>query len=355
MRNKKVVRVFLILLSILFLCFFLFFDGAYLIGQGYHLFSLRRGMQDIDTLLKDADLDPESKEFFALAQEIRTFAVNELGLNDTPNYTKYVPTDRSYLVDVVSAVRSDSFIRYQKKYPLIGEVFYKGYFNSRGAKRFAEKMKARGYDVIIRKVGAYSSLGLLVDPLFTYMRSYPEYRLAELIIHEQVHATLWIPGQNQFNEEIATFIGREGAAAYIGQKYGIDSPAYNDLILAQKDKEKLLSMVMDLYTEMQNTYSGTPDPHERRILKKEILQRAKQQFSDTYHSHFFTDLYIPLINTEWNHALIDLYLQYNEDLALYYRYYELNNNDLFKTVAGILSLDKTEFDPKQAILTRISS
>lgn len=353
MKKRKKRIIVLLSLSLMLITLFFSIDGPYIINQGLQLFAIRRNMQDIDALLESMGLEPESRAFFALTKEIRTFAMNELGLMNSPNYSKYVVTDRTYLADVVSAVRADSLERYRRKYPLVGDVFYKGFFNKAQAERFAERLEKRGYDVLLRKVGAYSSLGLIIDPLFTYMRTYPEYKLAEMIIHEQVHATLWIPGQNQFNEEIATFIGREGAAEYIRRKYGADSPAYTHIQLAGRDRETLLAMVLEVYGELQDAYRNVVDKNERLRLKTEILARTKDKFAENYETVFLTGAYSHLIEKEWNLALIDLYLQYNEDLALYYELYESYENDIFSTISTLLSLEKE--NPKQRLRAQLGT
>ncbi len=356
MRGKKKKLLIVLSLVVVFtLCFFLF-DMHYIIGQGIRLFSIRKTIRDINfSLLTDAGLDPVSRDFLLSVREIREFAITELGLKDTANYTKYVETDRTYLVDVVSAVRADSFKRYQRWYPIVGEVFYKGFFDKRGADRFAGRLKKRGYDVYVRQVGAYSSLGRMVDPLYTYMRAYPEYRLAEMIIHEQVHATVWIPGHNQFNEELATFIGREGAAEYIRRKYGIDSPVYNYLLAVRADRETFLSELLSVYTELQKSYTITPDRERRLEVKQEILSRARHDFIETYHAKFLTDMYLYFADKEWDHALLDVYLQYTEDLSLYYQLYEFCNNNLPDLLRMVISFGEGQADPKQALRSYLQS
>jgi len=186
----------------------MFFEGPYLTSQAVSLIKLHRTAENIDTLIL-SDTEPSSKEFLLLTQDIKKFAIEQLGLKDSTNYNTFIQTDRTYLVDVVSAVRADSLLRYERSYPLIGKVFYKGFFKPEQAERFAAQLHKRGYYVHVRKVSAYSSLGYLRDPLYSYMAHYDVHRLAELLIHEQVHSTIWIPGHNTFNEEIATFIGRE--------------------------------------------------------------------------------------------------------------------------------------------------
>ena len=43
-------------------------------------------------------------------------------------------------------------------------------------------------------------------------QSVPE--LAEVLIHELTHATLYVPGFSAFNENLANFVGARGAALF---------------------------------------------------------------------------------------------------------------------------------------------
>lgn len=327
----------------------LLFDLTYLAGQGVRMLSARRGMNEVEALLTDPAVDEDTREFLKLTQDIRRFAVDVLGLEETDNYTAYVTTDRNYLVDVVSAVRSDSLERYTRRYPLVGTVFYRGFYNSRGAERFAARLKRRGYDVVVRKVGAYSSLGYLVDPLYSYMREYSEYRIAEMIIHEMTHATIWVPGNNQFNEEVATFIGRKGAEEYIRLKYGEASPHYTALFPARRDRDRFISFLGAVYSELEEGYRAAAGREQRLLHKAEILVRERADFSGRYREIYETDTYLWASVRDWDHAFLDMYMQYTRDLDIYYGLLEILNGSLPAAVDTLIDLFDDVPDPKIAI------
>lgn len=338
------------MITLVLLPAFFYFNGPYLLGQGLAMWKLRRGMTDISILLQKEDLDPETRQFFALLEEIRDYAMNELGLEDTDNYLSYIRTDKTYLVDVVSAVRKDSLQRYEKWYPIVGPVFYRGYFDRRGAEKFAAHLRRKDYDVYIRKVGAYSSLGLLTDPVYSYMKNYSEDRLADMIIHEMVHATIWLPGYNQFNEEIATFIGREGAKEFVRTKYGKNSPLLESMDKLRQDSDTFNRLMMEVYDELAKTYAKTPNRMDRLRLKKEIISRTKESFLRDYDRLFLTPAYASMADEEWNHAFIDLFIQYGGDLAAYTRIHEtLGGEDIRKTTRILTGLKDIKTDPRTAL------
>jgi predicted aminopeptidase len=348
-KRSRLILTILIFAGSIFSLFFLF-DGPYLAGQGFKMLMLRRGMQNVEELVENGSVDEETEEFFELTAEIRRFAFDELGLEDTKSYRSYIETERDHIVDVVSAVRSDSLERYTKWYPLVGRVFYRGYFTREAAETFAAKRKKNGYDVLVREVDAYSSLGLISDPLYSYMKSYGDYALAEMIIHEMVHSSLWLPGHNEFNEEIAVFIGREGAMEFIRRR-GAEEHRLQEIAAHRRDYESLLVFFRRLYRRLETEYETTPTAAERLRIKEEILSEEKRSFEENYSRLFSTERYRRLLDIEWNHALIDLYLQYGAELDLYYRLLEQSGGDIGRVTERILSIDKKSKDPRAELAT----
>ena len=106
------------------------------------------------------------------------------------------------------------------RFPVVGRVPYKGFFDVQAAEREAAALRARGLDVCGPPVAAYSTLGWLDDPVTTPMLQQSDGRLAETVIHELVHATVYAASQADFNESIASFIGEEGRIAFFGARDG---------------------------------------------------------------------------------------------------------------------------------------
>jgi hypothetical protein len=71
------------------------------------------------------------------------------------------------------------------------------------------ELEAMGYDALVRPASAYSTGGWFPDPVLSTMLgggddAFPE--LANVILHESVHATILVPDQPFFNESIATYV-----------------------------------------------------------------------------------------------------------------------------------------------------
>ena len=77
---------------------------------------------------------------------------------------------------------------------LVGRVPYLGFFRVEDADRVIQKLDGRGLDAYKRTAGAYSTLGWFKDPILPEMLGWDEFDLADTVLHELAHATLWVPG-----------------------------------------------------------------------------------------------------------------------------------------------------------------
>jgi predicted aminopeptidase len=252
----------------------------------------------LDTLLEDpAPPDGEQSwfspaDFARRVKDIRRFAIEDLGLRGTSNYTKYVDIDRDYLAAVVSASSRDSFTHHEWWFPIVGSVPYKGFFNIKDARKEQEKLRKRDLDVWIRGVDAFSTLGWFSDPLYSYMRNYSVYRLADLIIHESLHATVYLKNHAQFNEELAEFVGSEGARLYLEKTFGRESQEYRQAVSGDdEDRAAYLGYIRSLIAELEVLYADSIPREEKLQKKAEIIRASQARFEETYDTLFQSDNY----------------------------------------------------------------
>jgi predicted aminopeptidase len=269
----------------------------------------------LESLLESEADDSEAEKnrrFVEQVQDIRRYAKEELGLNLGKNYTRYVKIDRDYLAAVVSACAADSFTRHEWKYPVVGSLPYKGFFKVEDARKEREKLEKKGLDVWIRGVDAFSTLGWFRDPLYSYMRDYSPDRLAGLIIHESLHATVFIKGQPQFNEELAEFIGSEGARMYTESRYHSDE--YRNMLAGETDNRCYVTFLQGLIRELNELYESEKSAGEKLSEKEKIIGAAKERFAAEYESLFSGEGYRGFSELPVNNAYLELYrLYYTED------------------------------------------
>ncbi len=187
-----------------------------------------------------------------LIQATRRFA-SELGLEVGGRYTSYVEWPGDRIVTTVVATRPREVEPAGFRFPIVGRVPYKGFFDIAAAEREAAALSGKGLEVCIIPVPAYSTLGWMDDPVTSPMLSRSDAALVETVIHELVHATTFAPNQPEFNEGVALFIGQEGSIRFYASA---GQSAEAERAQARVDDDRLVarsllafrSRVAELYT-----------------------------------------------------------------------------------------------------------
>jgi predicted aminopeptidase len=326
------------------------FSGCYTLKQGFTMLGYLHKAVPLESLLEVAAPEERAKNrrFVEAIQDIRRFATQELGLKESTNYTRYVAINRDYLAAVVSASVADSFARYEWWFPVVGKVPYKGFFNPEDARKEAEKLKKRGLDVWIRRVDAFSTLGWFSDPLYSYMQTYSLYHLADLIIHETLHATVYLKGQSQFNEELAEFVGSEGARRYIERSFGRDSEEYRRMEDTKQDSATYLAFIQGLIAELDTLYTSPLDRAAKVQKKEAIIQAAQNRFDAAYETWFHSDAYRGFSQLPVNNGYLELFRLYYDGGDYFKDLYERSGKDLKRFIAAAKTL-KPQGDPRRAL------
>jgi predicted aminopeptidase len=299
--------------AVFFIVAFLLFSGCYTLKQGATMLGYLGKAVPLEELSGQSTTE-EERRFAERVADIRRFAMEELGLKESKNYTRYVAIDRDYLAAVVSACAPDSFTRYEWRFPVVGTVPYKGFFDPEDARKEAAKLRADGFDVWVRGVDAFSTLGWFRDPLYSYMKDYSAYALADLIIHELLHATVFVKGQVQFNEQLAEFVGSTGARLYIESRFGSDSPEYREIGSKAADRMAFREFTGALIAELETLYAGNLSREEKLSEKERIIKAAQEHFAAEYDALFSSENYRNFAELPLNNAYLDLYrLYYEED------------------------------------------
>ena len=321
-QKRKEMFFFILAFAVLLPSVCAMFSGCYALRQGTIMLGYLNSAVPLESLLEPGDAAgktemseaEKNRRFVELVQDIRRFAMEELGLKISKNYTRYVFLDRDYLAAVVSASAADYFTRYEWKYPVVGKMPYKGFFNIEEARRERTKLEKKGLDVWVRRVDAFSTLGWFRDPLFSYMRDYSPEQLAGLIIHESTHATVYLKGQAQFNEELAEFVGNEGARLYMEARFGLDSEGYMAKSAAEEENRRYVAFIRELIAELQVLYDSGASREEKLGEKERIIKAAQSRFNDEYESRFKSENYRGFSTMPINNAYLELYrLYYAED------------------------------------------
>lgn len=200
---------------------------GYGIEQARGQFRVLWNARPINEVLQDPDFPDSLKSTLNLVEEIKQFSIDSLGLKPTKNYRKVFDQQGEEILWVITACQPYKFEPLMWSFPIIGSFTYKGFFNKEKAIVLAREMNGEGYDVNVRPVSGWSTLGWFSDPILSNMLADGPGELANTLIHELTHSTLFIPDSMTFNENLATFIGNKGALEYLEYKYGSGSKEYN--------------------------------------------------------------------------------------------------------------------------------
>ncbi len=265
---------------------------SYGFGQAIGQIKIVWYAQPIDKYLEQPSVPDSIRQKLVFIDEVRHYAVNELGLNDSENYTTIYDQKGEPILWVVTGCKPFSFEAKQWKFPVLGSVPYKGFFDIEKASEELVLVKQQGYDAGIRTVGGWSTLGWFKDPILSNMLHRSNGSLANLIIHELVHSTVFVKDSVEFNENLASFIADKGAMAFIKNKYGENSDEYHDYLHELNDEKIYVDHILRGVELLESLYSSIKDrPLDEKEEKKRLLIEDIMTTTDTlslYNDGFLT-------------------------------------------------------------------
>jgi predicted aminopeptidase len=285
MKSRK-RQILVAILSVLLIVIIYYWSLiTYGIQQGMGQLRIVRNARPVEEFMADPNFPDSLKQKLRLIDEIRKFAIDSLGLKDTENYKTLFDQKGEEVMWVVTACEPFRFKPKTWDFPVVGNVPYKGYFNKEKAMAEAKRLKDEGWDVAVRNPGGWSTLGWFTDPILTGMLNRGDGDLASLIIHEMVHATLWVPDSVTFNENLASFIADTASYDFLRVKYGKTSTQYERYLYEDQDYRKFSAYILRAATHLDSVYESMPDsmPVEEKKARKETEIRAIISNMDTLH------------------------------------------------------------------------
>jgi predicted aminopeptidase len=222
--------------------------GCYLLQSAEGQLSLMSKRHSITKVIDQPATPTHVREQLKVVANIRDFASRELHLPDNGSYRSYADVGRSYVVWNVVAAPEFSVTPHEWCYPIVGCVAYRGYFVESRARHFADEQRAKGLDVAVGGVAAYSTLGHFDDPILNTMMSWDDVELASIVFHELTHQLIYIANDASFNEALATVVEEEGVKRWLEsqnrqadlQEHLIEQQRYQEVIaLLAQTREKL--------------------------------------------------------------------------------------------------------------------
>jgi len=252
-------------------------------GQGIGQAKVILESRPVEEVLADDQFPDSLKAKLHLVQEIREFAIDSLGINDSENYKSVYDQHGKPILWVVSGCPPYQLEAHKWDYPFLGALGYKGFFDLEKAKREERELQKMSLDTDVGEVGAWSTLGWFNDPILSSMLNKSPGSLARLIIHELTHATLYVSGNADYNENLATFVGDNGAILFLKSKYGVNSKEYKDYMGRLADIELYSAHVLGGAMKLDSLYETFDEhtPEKEKSTGKEGMIRHIISSSDT--------------------------------------------------------------------------
>ncbi len=266
-KGIKLSLEFLLLLTIAF-CTIWHSLVIYGISQGLGQITIIWKAEPIDRKLNDTSFPDSLKQKLILIQEIKKFAVDSIGINPSDNYSSVYDQQDKPVLFTVTACQPYSFVAKEWWFPFLGNVSYKGFFNKKEALKEIADLKQQGYDVDVYSPSGWSTLGWFKDPIQTNMLKQSDGNIANLIIHELTHGTIYIKNNVTYDENLANFIGDIGAEKFLQYKSGITSSAYIDYEAHKLDSKCFNNYMLKSKERLDSLYA-TMSVNEKEEIKKQ--------------------------------------------------------------------------------------
>ena len=242
-------------------------------GQGRILIAAR----PIDLAARDPAVPERTRRLLAMVPDIKAFGRSE-GLRPTASYERFAEIGRTAAVWVVQGAAPLSFETRRWTFPIVGSVPYLGFFDEADARRFAARLeRAEGLDVDVRTAQAFSTLGWFHDPVLSTMLGDGAEalgRFANVILHESVHATVYVKDQSAFNESVASFVADRLTAIWLARTLGADAPETKAFVALHARERATAERLHGAYEELASLYGSAAPDDAKRAAKARLLARA---------------------------------------------------------------------------------
>jgi len=239
--------------------------------------ALMRTREPLEQVLADPATPAPVRRQLLVVDAALLFARLALGLPPTSSYRHYADLRRPYVVWNVFAAPEFSLQPREWCYPVAGCTAYRGWFAEDKARAAAAGLAARGYDVFIGGVAAYSTLGWFADPVLNTMLGEDETGLAGLLFHELAHQKVYVPGDTLFNEGFATLVEEEGTRRWLGSRR--DQAGLCAFQARQSRRAVVLRIVGELRTALTAIYASSAPVDQRRRERTAAFDQARASYA----------------------------------------------------------------------------
>ena len=255
------------------------FSAGYLTQAARGQLGILRAARPLGEAIADPETPGPARRLLSTVRSIKEWGQQQ-GLRPTRSYERYADLRRPAAVWVVQACAPLAFEPRRWSFPLVGSMPYLGFFDAGAARRYAgELIQREGLDVDVRTASAYSTLGWFRDPVLSTMLGTGDDAagdLANVVLHESVHATVYVNDQSAFNESLASFVADRLTGPWLARTFGADDGRTASWADAHARGRERVARLHRAYEELDAVYrSGEPAP--AKLARKAELLAALQQ------------------------------------------------------------------------------
>ncbi len=305
----RYIRLFVNYLAFIALCVAIYnYElSIYLLRQAKGQLQVSSGTESFEDYRANTKLSKKESFNLRLIDEIKKFSVASLGYKPTDNFTTIYDQHNKPILWVITASEKYKLKAVEWKFPLIGNVSYKGFFNKELALKEKNKLQAAGYDVGIRSVSAWSTLGWFSDPLLSSHLNKSKGNFCNLLFHELFHATFFAASNINENENLANFIAHKATIQFLKK----DTLALKEYLYDHDQREKL-NKFLNANTKAYKLFLDSVLNHKNKLIlkQKELIFLIKKLKNEGIKKEKLVLMTEEEILLEQNAYFID-YMQYN--------------------------------------------
>ncbi len=302
----------------------------------------------IEAVLEDESVAPETRKQLRKIVAVRQFASDKLQLPDNKSYTRFADLDREYVVWNVVATPPYSVEPVESCFVVVGCISYRGFYAKQAAIRHAKKLKAKGLDVYVGGVSAYSTLGWLSDPVLSTMLARSDAAMAGLIFHELAHQRLYLKGDTKFSESFATAVETLGLRQWANEQ--ASTFALDTYFIEKARRAEVIALILKARERMQDAYQAEPDEYKLAQIKTAQFALLEQEYQQLKQQGGGTKGFDRFFQSEINHAALALFGEYHGWLGAFEHLFAQNQQDWNRFYQAAEALSKLPTSERERAL-----
>ena len=311
-------------------------------------YSILEKRQPISEIIADPNSPESLRQRLAYILTVRQFAESDLRLPVKNNYLTYVELEQPYVVWNVFAAPEFSLTPKTWCYPIVGCAAYRGYFAETDAQKYAGGLNAKGFDVYVAGVTAYSTLGWFDDPVLSTFIQNSKVRSAALIFHELAHRVLYIKGDTDFNESFATAVEQEGVQRWLAAS---QTPlVFRDYLKRYNRHQDFIRLVLQYRRMLDSVYQSDSSDVAKREKKAALIKDLQYKFDLLKSGDSDLSAYDDWMKYSLNNAKIASVSAYHDYVPAFHKMLAQNRGDLEQFYRACRKLAQTSQDERHQIL-----